>query len=329
MRPAALTSASIRPKRARQSPTSRAGASGSARSAGDEAGGRAGRGEGRRHRLAAAGVAAGEEEAGGAAGGERLGDGAADALRRAGHERDLARRPEPPPSSPWYECFRFASMERGLPAVNRGARLPSPCVLGHGSAARLTRMEAREGRPEGGRWSMQPPEGRRPTGCGGDGRRRAERLHRRGPSLRHAARRPDRAGRRRAVGRPGERRRLGRRPRHRAGARLCRLARDGARRGGAAGRHRGGGDRHAEPPARADRDRLPRGRHRRDLRQAAVDDAGRGRGAGGADRGAEAAASSSPSTTPATRWCGRRARWWRRASSARWSPSTRAISRTG
>ena len=48
---------------------------------------------------------------------------------------------------------------------------------------------------------------------------------------------------------------------------------DGDGRGGAARRHRGGRDRHPEPPARADRHRLPRGRHRRHLRQAAVDDA--------------------------------------------------------
>ena len=46
-----------------------------------------------------------------------------------------------------------------------------------------------------------------------------------------------------------------------------------------------------------------------------VDDAGRGRGAGGARPRRAAASSSSPSTTPATPWCGRRARWSRRASS--------------
>ena len=55
----------------------------------------------------------------------------------------------------------------------------------------------------------------------------------------------------------------------------------------------------------------------------------RGRGAGGAGRARSAQASSSRSTTPATPWCGRRARWSRRASSARSSPCTRATSRTG
>ena len=124
--------------------------------------------------------------------------------------------------------------------------------------------------------------------AGRHGRRRPQCLHRRRASARHAARRPDRAGRRRAVVRPGERRRLGRGDRHRARPQLCRLPRDGARRGGAAGRHRGGRHRHAQPSARADRHGLPRGRHRRDLRQAAVDDAGRGRGAGGAGAGAQA-----------------------------------------
>ena len=48
-------------------------------------------------------------------------------------------------------------------------------------------------------------------------------------------------------------------------------------RGGAAGRHRGGRHRHAEPPARAGRpSAFLEGRHPRHLRQAADDDAGRG-----------------------------------------------------
>ena len=58
-------------------------------------------------------------------------------------------------------------------------------------------------------------------------------------------------------------------------------------------------------------------------------DARRGRGAGGAGRRASGGASSSRSTTPATPWCGRRARWSRPANSGGWSRSTRAISRTG
>ena len=44
---------------------------------------------------------------------------------------------------------------------------------------------------------------------------------------------------------------------------------DGAARGRARGRHRRGRDRHAQPPAPRRRQRLPRGRHPRDLRQAA------------------------------------------------------------
>ena len=236
MRPAALTSASMRPKRARQSPTSRAGASGSARSAGHEAGGRAGSREGGRRGLAARGVAAGQEQAGGAAGGEGLGDGRG---RRPASRRSRARpcpRPEPPRRLPGA-VFPFRQHGTRLTGGQPGRALPSRCVLGHGSAAVSTWSAAKGG--------CDGPCNRRRAGgrpaADGDGRRRAQRLHRRGPSLRHAARRPDRAGRRGAVGRPGERRRLGRRHRHRAGARLCRLARDGARRGGAAGRDRGGG----------------------------------------------------------------------------------------
>ena len=45
---------------------------------------------------------------------------------------------------------------------------------------------------------------------------------------------------------------------------------------GAAGRHRGGRHRHAQSSACTRRHRVPGSRHRRDLRQAAVDDARRG-----------------------------------------------------
>ena len=69
-------------------------------------------------------------------------------------------------------------------------------------------------------------------------------------------------------------------------------------------------DRHAEPRPCAGRQGLPRGRHPRHLRQAADDHAGRGEEAGGARRRRPARSSCSPTTTPAIRWSGRRARWW-------------------
>ena len=148
------------------------------------------------------------------------------------------------------------------------------------------RYVAQAGHREDKTWSTRPRTGQpaRPL-AGRDGRRRPQRLHRRGAPPGDAARRPDRAGCRRAVGRSRERRRLGGRDRPRArpqpmptGATMARA--EAARPDGIEAVV----DRHAEPPARADRDGLPRGRHRRDLRQAAVDDARRGRGAGRADR---------------------------------------------
>ena len=72
---------------------------------------------------------------------------------------------------------------------------------------------------------------------------------------------------------------------------LCRLPRDGRGRGQARGRHRGGRHRHAQPSACADRDRVPGGRHRRHLRQAAGDERCRGRGAGRAERRSSTASS--------------------------------------
>ena len=128
--------------------------------------------------------------------------------------------------------------------------------------------------------------------AGRNGRGRARRLHRRRAPAGDASRRPDCAGCRRAVVRSRERRGLGRRDRPCARPQLCRLPRHGARRGGAAGRHRGGRHRDAQSSACAGGDGLSRGRHRRDLRQAAVDHARRGRGAGGAGRGKASANSS-------------------------------------
>ena len=60
---------------------------------------------------------------------------------------------------------------------------------------------------------------------------------------------------------------------------------------------------------------LPRSRHPRHLRQADDDDTRRRRGAGAARRASAICCSPSPIITPAIRWCGRRAPWWRRANS--------------
>ena len=68
----------------------------------------------------------------------------------------------------------------------------------------------------------------------------------------------------------------------RAGPHLWRLQRDGAPRAAAEGRHRRGRHRHAEPRPCGGGPSLPEGRHPCDLRQAADDDAARGRGAGAA-----------------------------------------------
>ena len=94
------------------------------------------------------------------------------------------------------------------------------------------------------------------TGDGGPGRRLRygmvgggpRRLHRRGASLRGAARRPLRAGGGGALGAPGECAAVGLGPRARGRQELCELPGDGDPRGGAAGRRRSGGDRHTQPP---------------------------------------------------------------------------------
>ena len=87
----------------------------------DEGGGDAGGGEGGGGGLAGRGVAVGQKQAGGAGCGERVGDGAADALRRAGHERDLAVDADlqalVPPRN---DVSVFGIMERKLRPVNRG-----------------------------------------------------------------------------------------------------------------------------------------------------------------------------------------------------------------
>ena len=70
--------------------------------------------------------------------------------------------------------------------------------------------------------------------------------------------------RRRRKGAPLGRRRSASRP-----TASTATSRDGEGRGGAAGRHRGGGDRHAQPHARRAGRGLPRSRHPRHLRQAA------------------------------------------------------------
>ena len=101
------------------------------------------------------------------------------------------------------------------------------------------------------------------------GGRRAGRLHRRGAPHRGAHRRPVRARRRRALLRPGARQGVRRRARPARGPRLRQLRGDGAARGAAQGRHRGGRHRHAEPHALPGRQGVPAARHPRHLRQAA------------------------------------------------------------
>ena len=73
---------------------------------------------------------------------------------------------------------------------------------------------------------------------------------------------------------------VGRRSGSCAGPDLLRLSRNGRPRGGASGRHRGRRHRHPEPPALPGSEGVPRSRHRHHLRQALVDDARRGVGAG-------------------------------------------------
>ena len=75
--------------------------------------------------------------------------------------------------------------------------------------------------------------------------------------------------------------------------------------------------------------RLPEGRHPRHLRQAADDDAARGRAAREARAGIGPRSSRSRTTTPAIRSCGRPARWCRRASSARSASCRWNTRRTG
>ena len=107
----------------------------------------------------------------------------------------------------------------------------------------------------------------------GHGRRRQGRLHRRGPPHRGADRRRVRPGRRLPVVRSRPRGGVGGRPWR--GAQLRRFRRHGQARGAAQGRHRGGGDRHPQPHARAGGPAVPEARHPRDLRQAADSDPGR------------------------------------------------------
>ncbi len=148
------------------------------------------------------------------------------------------------------------------------------------------------------------------------GGRRGGRLHRRGPPHRLAHRRPVRARRRRAVVDAGEGAPLGRSARPRRRPHLRRLREHGEGRGQAPGRDRGGLDRHAQPHARRAGDRLPRGGHPRHLRQAADGFACRSQKDEGRGREVGQRSSPSPTTTPAIRWCGACARWFRAATSA-------------
>ena len=102
---------------------------GSARSAATKAVGVPAPASSRRDRLAAGGVAAGEQQAGGA--------GARRAPRRSARPTPCvapvtsATLPSTRASTSLSleRSFYFASMERGFPAVNRDARFPPPCVF--------------------------------------------------------------------------------------------------------------------------------------------------------------------------------------------------------
>ena len=76
--------------------------------------------------VAAGGVAAGQQQAGGAGRGERLGDGAADALRRAGDERDLAVDAGLHAVSSLERSFYFRQHGTKLPASQSGRSRRAP-----------------------------------------------------------------------------------------------------------------------------------------------------------------------------------------------------------
>ena len=233
----------MRPKRARQAATSRAGASGSASSAATKCAGVPSRDPQPLGRLSPrVRVAAGEQQPCGAGSRERSRRSpaptpcVAPVTSATLPSRRTSTRALPRTK---FLCWPTREGGRAGRAAPHAALPPAPPKLAPTADFTNPKMEicfaaghaaARcDAQREGTRkWSTRRQTGHgRPAAAGRHGRRRPQRLHRRRASPGDAARRPDRAGRRRALGRPGQRRGLGGRDRPRARPQLCRLPRHG------------------------------------------------------------------------------------------------------